>query len=133
MKNKKQNFEKIKSNKKKSKSALFTFRRYKKKEGNKKAMHPKLIVGESDANFDFMGLTSEEKKGKKSKRKNILLHKNPDLNAKKDKNGETEKSYLRRKVETDYKAMFYDSEVKDYKLSSEDRKMIEHYLKQKKK
>ncbi|MBQ8749667.1 MAG: hypothetical protein IJZ29_04305 [Clostridia bacterium] len=60
----KKNYEKVGTAKKKSKSPLFTFRKYKKIENGKR--HPKLIVGEivenKQSKFEYMSLTSKKKK-----------------------------------------------------------------------
>lgn len=108
-------------------SNLFKFRKYKKKQGNKKVKHPKLIVDEYDNEFGYMGLTSSKSKGRGHK--NLQLNDNPQL-----VNGKRleKKSYLRRKIEYDDKNMFYE-ESKDYALSDADKKRLIPYVNKHKK
>lgn len=105
-------------------SSLFTFRRYKKKEGGdiKKAKHPKLIIDETKTDLGFMGLTESPKRGH---HKNIELKQNPQK-------GKTGKAFIREEVRYDKKRNF--SEVlEDYKLSEEDKQEIIKFLNKKKK
>ena len=108
---------------KKEKSALFSFKRYKKTEGgvHKKAKHPKLIVDETKAQYGFMGLTESAKRGH---HKNIPLKKNPQR-----KNQNT--AYLRDELRYDTKDSFYET-LSSYRLSAADKKMILKYLEKKK-
>lgn len=108
-------------------SDLFIFRRYKKRQGRKKARHPKLIVDESGGEYGFMGLTSSERKGKRHN--NIELKKNPQFENGKRLKG---KSYLRKKIEYDEKRRFGKA-LKDYRLSDEDRTFLIGYVKKRKK
>ena len=103
------------------KNNLFNFRRYKKKEGDSKKRHPKLIVDENKINYGFMGLTEKSKKGKHHN--NIPLIKNP-------KNGDTRPAYLRKKISYDIKENFGDI-LKDYNLSDKDKKDIITYVNKK--
>lgn len=108
-------------------SDLFVFRRYKKRQGGKKARHPKLIVDETGGEYGFMGLTSSKDKGRRHK--NIPLIDNPQfVNGKRLKT----KSYLRRKIEYDEKRRFGEA-LKDYRLSDEDRTFLIGYVKKRKK
>ncbi len=104
------------------KSYTYHFRRYKKNEGgkNKRAKHPKLIVGEDHATYEYMGLTESAKRGH---HKNILLSKNPQK-------GKTHPSYIRHELRRDDK-IYFSAPLKDYRLSSGDRKMIDSILKEK--
>ena len=110
-------------NQKKSKN-IFNFRRYKKTEGGeiKKAKHPKLIVDETNIEFGFMGLTESAKRGH---HKNIALTKNP-------KQGDTRKAYIRDELRYDNKKEFSDI-LPEYKLTSQDIKIIEERVKKHKK
>jgi len=85
--------------------------------------HPKLIVDEDSIDFGFMGLTESEKKGKHHS--NFPLKQNP-------KKGYGSKAYLRKKIKYDSKNNF-GPRLTDYKLSSEDRKNVEEYVKRHKK
>lgn len=109
---------------KKAKTSLFKFRRYKKEEGGKikKAKHPKLIVDEKKDNYGFMGLTESPKRGH---HKNLELSKNPQK-------GETNKAYLRDEVRYDNKQNF-GKILEDYNLSEEDKIAVLNYLKRRKK
>lgn len=97
-------------------SNLFKFKKYKKKQGQKKVKHPKLIVDDYGNEYGFMGLTSQKRKGKGHN--NYPLKYNPEI-----VNGErkTEKAYLRRKVEYDNKKKF-GAISKNYVLHDEDKK-----------
>lgn len=112
------------TNKNESESSLFKFRRYKKLEGgkNKKAKHPKLIVNETKSEFEFMGLTEEEKSGH---HKNILLVKNP-------KNGDTRKAYVRKEIRKDIRENFGEI-LANYNLSEKDKLSIIEYIEKRKK
>ena len=107
---------------KRKKSNLFTFQRYKKKEGGtkKRAKHPKLIVEEKGNIFGFMGLTESEKHGH---HRNIPLSKNP-------KKGDTRKAY----IHTDLRygpSKDFEGPLEDYKLDSRDKLSILEWLKKK--
>lgn len=106
-------------------SNLLKFRRYKKKQGNLRVKHPKLIVDEYDDEFGYMGLTSAKKKGKRHN--NLELVHNPRFVKGKrlDK-----KAYLRRKIEYDNKKMFGNI-MDDYSLSSVDETNVKEYIKNK--
>lgn len=103
------------------KNNLFNFRRYKKKEGDSKKRHPKLIVDENNVNYGFMGLTEKRKKGKHHN--NIPLIKNP-------KKGDSRPAYLRKKISYDIKENFGEI-LKDYNLSNKDKKDIIAYVNKK--
>lgn len=102
---------------------IFVFRRYKKREGDSKKKHPKLIVDITNQEYGYMGLTEHRKKGKHHN--NIHLTKNP-------KEGDLRQANLRKKVKYDVKDNFGDI-LKNYKLSKEDKKYIINYLSKKKK
>lgn len=110
------------------KISRFHFRRYKKRQGNSKRKHPKLIVYENKNQFGYMGLTHSKSKG--SKHKNIKLSYNPEFIS----NGERSKepAYLRKKIEYDKKKNFGGRE-KSYILHPQDRAEIERYLRKHKK
>ncbi len=97
----------------------YHFRRYKKTEGGKikKAKHPKLIVGEDRSTYEYMGLTESPKRGHHN---NIPLSKNPQK-------GKTHSSYLRHELRSDERKNFSEP-LKDYNLSSEDRKTVNRIL-----
>ncbi len=104
-------------------SSLFTFRRYKKKEGGKKpSRHPKLIVDETKTDYGFMGLTKDDRRGH---HKNIELKQNPQK-------GNPNKAYLRDELRYDDKVNF-DEELKQYNLSPEDKRAIIELIKRRKK
>ena len=103
------------------KNNLFNFRRYKKKEGDSKKRHPKLIVDENNVNYGFMGLTEKRKKGKHHN--NIPLIKNP-------KKRDSRPAYLRKKISYDIKENF-GVILKDYNLSDKDKIEIIDYIKKK--
>ena len=105
----------------KKKNELFNFRRYKKKQGNSKKRHPKLIVDENKLSYGYMGLTEHSTKGKHHR--NIPLTKNPKKN-------DPRPAYLRRKIEYDIKENFSDV-LKDYNLSAKDKKDIIEYVNKK--
>ena len=98
---------------------LFTFRRYKKEEGNKvkKSKHPKLIVDETSNNFGFMGITHERKRGN---HKNFPLTKNPDPLDK-------EPSFVRLELRYDKKKNFSEPIV-NYVLDEKDLVKLIPYL-----
>lgn len=105
------------------KSSLFKFRRYKKKEGGKKASrHPKLVVDETQTNYGFMGLTKDSKRGHHN---NLELKQNPQK-------GNKNKAYLRDELRYDDKDNFGEI-LQNYNLSSEDKKAIIELLKKRKK
>ncbi len=113
-----------KTNKDESESSLFKFRRYKKLEGgkNKKAKHPKLIVKETKSEFEFMGLTEEEKSGH---HKNIPLIKNP-------KKGDTRKAFVRKEIRKDIRENFGEI-LANYNLSEKDKLSIIEFIEERKK
>jgi hypothetical protein len=101
---------------------IFTFRRYKKKEGKKQVRHPKLIVDDYSNSFGYMGLTENKKNGH---HRNIPLKQNP----KKDDN---RAAYLRKDIRYDKKTRF--GQILDsYKLSKEDKQYIIEYVNKHKK
>ena len=108
-------------------SNLFKFRRYKKKQGNLRVKHPKLIVDEYDDEFGYMGLTSRKKKGRGHN--NYPLRHNPEfINGVRKK----EQSYLRKKIEYDNKKLFGDIE-KNFILHEEDKNDLIPYVNKRKK
>lgn len=100
------------------------FRNYKKEEGSneKKVKHPKLIVEETEKTNKFMGLTSSAKKGH---HQNIALSENPQK-------GESKNAYIRKEIREDKKENFGEI-LRNYKLSSKDKKKIIEYLENRKK
>ncbi len=103
---------------KKRKTSLFTFRRYKKKEGASQKRHPKLIVHEGTGYYGFMGLTESKKRG--TKHYNIPLSKNPKKNDKRP-------AYLRKQIDYDVKDNFGDI-LRDYNLSSKDKRYVQDFV-----
>jgi len=104
-------------------SSFLKFRKYKKGQGKSNRIHPKLFVGENKRKFKYLGLTSSSTKGKH--------HKNLSLNDNTEKNN-SNKAYLRKKIEEDDKTMFGDI-LKDFNLSDSDKiKVIEFLNKHKK-
>lgn len=102
----------------KKESSTFKFRRYKRKEGKEKtARHPKLIVGENDDEFEFMGLTEDSHCGHHS---NIKLDKNP-------KKGDKRQAYIRKEIRRDKKSQFYEI-LDKYNLSDIDKQKIIEYI-----
>lgn len=102
----------------KKKTELFNFRRYKKKEGQSKKRHPKLIVDENNSSYGYMGLTESKKRGKNHY--NIPLSKNPKF-------GDKRPAYIRKQIDYDCKDNFGEV-LKDYKLSKKDKKYIVDYV-----
>ena len=92
-------------------SNLFTFRRYKKDEGNstKKSKHPKLIVDEENNEFGFMGITHKRKRGNHN---NIPLNHNPNST-------DPEDSYVRLELRYDKKKNFSEP-INEYVLHESD-------------
>ncbi len=107
----------------KNQSELFTFHRYKKKEGDLQVRHPKLIVDEENNNWGYMGLTEQKKKGKNHY--NIPLSKNP-------KKGDTRPAYLRKQINYADKKKF-EKRLSNYKLSQKDLNYIYDYVEKHKK
>ena len=103
---------------------IFTFHRYKKKQGGKNKRHPKLIVDYYNGEYGHMGLTEEKFKGKHHR--NIPLIKNPKI-------GDARPAYLRKKIEYDTEDMFVEQVLDKYKLSEEDKKYLISYINQHKK
>ena len=104
-------------------SNLYEFRKYKKKQGKKNVKHPKLIVDEDYKEFGFMGLTSSKYKGRGHK--NIELLNNPQK-------GNSNKAYLRRKIEYDKKKRFGEIDSA-YSLSDSDKQRLMTYVNKHKK
>lgn len=100
---------------------MFVFRRYKKKQGKKFVRHPKLIVDSKDNQYGYLGLTESDKDGHHS---NFKI-KNPQK-------GKCGDSYLRKRIEYDYKRMFSEI-LDDYNLSKKDKEHIINYLNKHKK
>lgn len=100
------------------KNNLFNFRRYKKKEGDSKKRHPKLIVDENKTSYGYMGLTESKLRGKHHY--NIPLTYNPKI-------GDKRKAYLRKQIDYDVKRNFGEV-LKDYKLSKKDKDFIVNYV-----
>ena len=115
----------------KGKKEIFTFHRYKVKQGQKQEKHPKLIVDYYNGEYGHLGLTESEKKGKHHR--NIPLTENPDRNIHKKKNNKVVRSYLRKKIEYDTEDKFYDKPMKNYWLSKEDKKYVSEYVNKHKK
>ena len=104
-------------------SKLFVFRIYKKKEGDKKVRHPKLIVDENNEEYGFMGLTSSKYKGRGHTNFELLINPNSKMAG---------KSYLRKKIEYDNKD-FFGEILKDYSLSKKDIERLIPYINKHKK
>ena len=102
---------------------MFVFRKYKKGQGKKNVKHPKLIVDSIKNEYGFMGLTTSSKKGRGHN--NIILKKNPQK-------GNTNNSYLRRKIEYDDKTLFEEI-LHNYELSEEDICFLVQYVEKHKK
>ena len=100
-----------------AKNNLYVFRRYKKKEGNSKKKHPKLIVDDVGSNYGYMGLTENKTRGKRHY--NIPIT-NPRL-------GDNRPAYLRKQIDYDTKSNFSDV-LKNYNLSKKDRKFVEDFV-----
>ena len=113
----------------KKEKEIFTFHRYKARQGLKRERHPKLIVDYYNGEYGHMGLTKEPKKGKHHK--NIPLTVNPNRSL--HKQNKISKSYLRKKIEYDTEDKFYDQRLSNYKLSNEDKIYISDYVKRHKK
>lgn len=114
----------------KKEEEIFTFHRFKKKQGGRYKRHPKLIVDFSDGLYGHMGLTEEKAKGKHHR--NIPLDKNPKID-KKTKQRDKRPAYLRKKIEYDNEQAFYDKRLDNYQLSSTDRQKIRTYVEKHKK
>ena len=104
------------------------FRRYEKREGGKRkrAKHPKVIVERIGSQYGFMGLTESPKRGHHS---NIPLSKNPQ------KEKAKERAFVRKELRYDNTSNFSEI-LRNYNLSSKDKKTILNFvkkLKQKKK
>ena len=104
------------------KNNLFTFRRYKKKEGKKQVRHPKLIVDDYDDSFGYMGLTENNRNGH---HRNIPLRQNPKKN-------DYRPAYLRKDIRYDKKTRF-GQVLDNYKLSKLDKPYIIEYVNKHKK
>lgn len=111
------------SKKSKKRKFNFHFRRYKKKQGDSRKRHPKLIVDEYGNQYGFMGLTHNSQSGKRHN--NIHLDENPEI----DQFGNrlSDPAYLRKKIEYDKKRNFGIKE-ENYYLSKNDYKKIKKYV-----
>ena len=99
------------------------FRGKKTKVKGDKKIHPHYIVGEDQINYVSIGLTHDDKKGKKHK--NHKLTKNPKL-------GDKSSSYLKKSIETSRKSTFTDYVFKDYQMAKEDDKYVDSLIEKKK-
>lgn len=108
----------------KKEKEIFTFHRFKVKQGQKEEKHPKLIVDYNDGFYGHMGLTKSPKKGKHHR--NIPLKINPQKNNSKP-------AYLRKKIEYDAEQKFVEKPLKDYVLSKQDKNYIVEYVNKHKK
>ncbi len=103
----------------KKEKEIFTFHRFRKKQGGENKRHPKLIVDYQNGEYGHMGLTEKKNKGKHHR--NIPI-KNP-------KQGDNSPSYLRRKIEYDSEDKFYNNSLSNYKLDNEDKLKLSEYVK----
>lgn len=104
------------------KERLFVFRKYKHEEGNKRVLHPKLIVDVKNNQYGYMGLTSSIKSGH---HKNYEMKKNPQK-------GKSKKSYLRKDIRYSSKKDFSEI-LNDYHLYSEDKEFVINFVNEHKK
>lgn len=86
-------------------------------------MHPAYIVGENDRSFSFFGITHSSKKGKGHKNHRLRQNPNPK---------DSKPAYIRKRLEEDRRSNFSSKMYSDYRMSEEDDKFIDEFLRRKK-
>ena len=85
----------------------------------KAMLHPAYIVGEDENFYYSFGITHSRKKGKGHS--NHLLKKNPET-------GRTEKAYLRKQMDRDWKSQYGRRPLRGFRMEEEDDEYVTRLL-----